>query len=559
MDALFLSLAVTIILAAASGILFKVLKQPPIIGYILAGIILGSYLSVFKDVESLNLFSTIGISLLLFLVGLNLNLNILRKLGFVSLITGIGQVLFTTIIGFFIAKSLGFSTISSLYISLALSFSSTIIIVKLLSDKNDLDSLYGRISIGFLLVQDLIAVFVLMFLSGLKSEFAFSLVYITILKGILLILILFLASKFILKKLFEFVSDSSELLFLLGITWCFTAAVFSSYLGFSIEIGAFLAGITLSFLTYNSEIISRISPLRDFFIIIFFVVLGLNMQLESIASLSIPVLVLSLFILIGNPLILLIIMGFLRYTKRTSFLAGLTVAQISEFSLILVGVGYSLGHLDKNVLSLVTLVGLITIASSTYMILNGQWLYEKLSPFLSFFERKKIRNEESSSLSKKNYDIVILGAHRTSYYLIKKLKKENKNFLVVDFDPEQIEKLSKDSISVLFGDISDSEIIEKIKSFSPKIIISTIQVYEDNLLLLELFKKYNKNILFITVANNLNDFFSLHKKGADMVFLPEVMVGHKLVDYLSNPGKIKQLGKEFYENIIKDKDKVILN
>ena len=189
--------------------------------------------------------------------------------------------------------------------------------------------------------------------------------------------------------------------------------------------------------------------------------------------------------------------------------------------------------------------------------MNNQRLYSLLSPLLSIFERKKLKERFSSS--RKYYDIIILGAHRTSYYLIKKLKKEKKNFLVVDFDPEQAEKLSKDSINVLFGDISDSEIIEKIKSLFPKIIISTIQVYEDNLLLLELFKKYNKNILFITVANNLNDFFSLHKKGADMVFLPEVMVGHKLVDYLSNPGKIKQLGKEFYENIIKDKDKVILN
>ena len=562
MDTLFLSFAIAIIIATVLGILLKVLKQPPLVGYILAGILLGTFLfpqlNVNANITSLNLFSQIGISLLLFIIGLNLNPSILRKLGFISLITGLSQIVLTSLIGFIILKLLNFSNTTSFYLGVALAFSSTVIVIKLLSDKNDLDSLYGKVTIGILLIQDVVALFILMFLLDLNKSFTISSVSLIIIKGLFLILILFLVSRFVLSKLFDFISNSPDLLFVSGITWCFLSSILSVYLGFSLEIGAFLAGITLSFLPYNSEVISKISPLRDFFLILFFILIGLNIKLNDISSLLLPAVLLSLFVLLIKPLVVLVLMGTFKYTKRTSFLTGINLAQVSEFSIIMISLGVSLGTLNQQALTLITLVSLITILFSTYKIMNNQKLYDLLSPYLSIFERKKIE-ESLTKQKRKTYDIVILGAHRTSYYIIKKLKSLNKNFIVVDFDPEQTEKLNLDNIDVLFGDISDSETIEKIKTFSPKIVISTIKDYEDNLLFLNIFKKHNKNITFISSCRNFKDFISLYQNGADLVILPETIAGHTIAEHINDLKKIKELGKKYYDSLIKDKDKFILN
>lgn len=334
-----------------------------IIAYILAGLLLSPYgLNVVNSHDMIGILSQLGITFLLFMVGINLSPRVIKSVGKISVITGIGQILFTSCIGFLIALVFNFSLIESIYISIALTFSSTIVIMKLLSDKKDLDTLYGRISMGFLIVQDIIAMFILIFVAALGGEGnIYSIIGQSLIKVIGAVGFVLLLGYYILPKALKKIADSSEFIMLFCIAWCLALAATLHHIGLSIEIGALLAGVSLSVSPFRHEITAKIRPLRDFFLLMFFVFLGTQMEFSNFQIYIIPIIVFSIFILIGNPIIVMILMGIFGYTKRTSFLAGLTVAQISEFSLILIALGIKMGHINPDILSFVTVTGLITI------------------------------------------------------------------------------------------------------------------------------------------------------------------------------------------------------
>ncbi|OQA02803.1 MAG: Inner membrane protein YbaL [bacterium ADurb.Bin400] len=384
------------------------LKQPLIIGHIATGLIVGPYLfNLVKANETIEIFSQIGIALLLFIIGLNLNPRVIKEVGKVSLITGVGQVLFTSAIGYMIGITLGFGPTASFYIAIALTFSSTIIILKLLSDKKDLGRLYGKIAVGFLLVQNIIATLILIALSTLSQGGDLTQIMLaTLLKGIVLVVLLTAFSIRILPKMGMIFAKSQEFLSLFSVGWGLGLAALFSLAGFSIEIGALVAGVTLATSTYTYEISSRMKPLRDFFIILFFIMIGSKMSPDNLQQLIVPAATFSAFILIGNPLIVMILMALLGYDKKTNFKAGLTVAQISEFSLILIVMGHRLGHLSDEIVSLVTIVGLLTIAVSTYLIIYSDKIYAALEPYLVVFERKNHKRERRS---REEHDIILFG------------------------------------------------------------------------------------------------------------------------------------------------------
>ncbi len=546
----FLIIAATLIIA-----LTRLLKQPLIIGYLITGIIASpSILNLVKSVEMLATFSEIGVALLLFMVGLNLNPRIIKDVGKISLIIGVGQVLFTSIIGFLILKALGFSSLTSLYVAIALTFSSTIIIMKLLSDKGDLEKLYGKISIGFLIVQDIIAIFILMIISSLSqgnniAEIAAR----TTLIGALLLGVIFMFSYLALPRITKLIAKSQEFLLLFSLGWCFAIATLFDLMNFSIEIGALVAGITLSLSPYGYEISSKLKPLRDFFIFMFFIWLGSQVFLPSVST-SIPtIILLSLFILIGNPFIVVTLMGIMKYKKKTSFLAGLTVAQISEFSLILIALGVKLGHLTPETLSLVTLVGIITIAGSTYFIIYSDKLYYIASPLLSLFERRITRNE--SSLGEKNYDIILFGAHRMGSKVIDALYKKKNSLLIVDFNPEIIEKLSRKGYNVLYGDISDSSMLEDMAMSKAKIVISTIPEVEANIIIKQRLIKTKSKAVFIATSEYARGALELYKNGIDLALVPHLISGEYLAALLESnkvsTKKYKDLGKTQLKELVK--------
>ena len=552
---IFIELSIIIGITVLIAGIMRLLKQPLIIGYILAGIIVSPYfLNIVRSTETIAVFSQIGIALLLFIVGLSLSPKVIKEVGKVSLVTGIGQIIFTSLIGFFISRLLGFSVIVSLYIAIALTFSSTIIIMKLLSDKKDLEKLYGKISIGFLLVQDIFVIILLMIISSFSSKLdMINLSFGVIFSGILLIGGVILISIYILPGLSRFFAKSQEFLFLFSIGWGLGLAALFYYLGFSMEIGALIAGIALSISPFHYEISSKMRPLRDFFIILFFILLGSQMAFGNISQLIIPAIIFSLFILIGNPLIVMILMGLLGYKKKIGFQAGLTVAQISEFSLILVALGVSIGHLTNEILSLVTIVGLITISGSTYLIIYSDKIYPYLSKYLSIFERKKVRGDKQEF---KDYDAILFGCNRVGYDFLKIFKKLKKKFMVVDYDPELISELTKKKINCRYGDIDDSEFLDELNLNKVKMVVSTTPELETNLLLINKIRQTNKKTIIMVVSHNIEEANILYKKGATYVIMPHFLGGEYASGMINKYGfDINKFLKEKKEHLKKLKTK----
>lgn len=543
MEQIFVHLAIILFMAFVVSYLFRTFKQPIIIGYIVAGILISPFIIEFgASKEIIDIFSKFGIAFLLFIVGLHLNPKVIKEVGTSSLLIGLGQIIFTFGLGFLISfKILGFNLVASIYIAIALAFSSTIIVMKFLSDKRQLDSLYGKISTGILIIQDLVAIVVLMFISSISSENSLTSFAIKgLLGGFSLILVLFFVGFFIFPKMTKEIAKSQELLFLFSICWCFIVAALFSYFGFSIEIGALIAGVVLSVSPYGTEISSKIRPLRDFFLIIFFIILGLTIQISNVGFIVFNALILSIFVLLFKPLILMIFMAMFGYTKRTNFLVGITLAQISEFSLIILALGLSLGHINKEVFSTLTLTLIITIILSTYFIIYSNKFYEKMSKVVSIFERKKIKEERKI---KKEYDAILFGYNRIGFSILRSLKKIKQNYLVVDFNPDIISDLLKLRIPCLYGDIFDAELLEELPLGKIKLAVSTIPDFETNFLLIESIRVVNPDAIIIVTAHQIKDALDLYKKGATYVLTPHFLGGEyvaKMIDDL----KMKKEGYE---------------
>ncbi len=530
----------TIILAFAAllGALGQKLKQPLIVMFIALGILVGpSVLDIVKSKDNIHLLAEIGISILLFIVGLKLDLRIIKSVGKIALLTGMGQVIFTSLFGYFIGIAMNFTPLHSFYIAVALTFSSTIIIVKLLSDKKEIDSLHGQIAIGFLIVQDIVVILVMIVLSTLQKGEDTSLIQDavrTLLAGAAMILITIAAMRWVIPWLTIKLAKSQELLSLFAIAWAVTLASASELMGFSTEVGAFLAGLSLASSDFKDVINSRLVTLRDFLLLFFFVHLGSNLDLSLIGSQVVPALIFSLFVLIGNPIIVLIIMGVMGYKKRTSFLAGLTVAQISEFSLIFAGLGLAVGHITEQTVGLITLVGLITIGLSTYMILYSHQIYEFLSQTLSIFQRKTtFREDDLTADGDRSYDLIIIGLGRFGIKLAKMLDEHSEvKYLGIDFDPQLVQNWRNQGKKIIYGDIEDPDLWEQIPFHASKMIISTLTDTRQSEYLMKSLKDRNyKGKVFITALNN-KEYKILSALGAERVLRPYNMAATNF--YYSN-------------------------
>lgn len=535
----FYEFAIILTLAAILGAIGQVLKQPLIVMFIALGILVGpSALNVVKSEENIHLLAEIGIAVLLFIVGLKLDLRIIKSVGKIALLTGLGQVLFTSLFGYFIGIGLGFSSLHSFYIAVALTFSSTIIIVKLLSDKKEIDSLHGQIAIGFLIVQDIVVILVMIVLSAMRQGESTSLTYdiiTTMLSGVVLMVFALVAMRWILPRLSTFLAKSQELLTLFAVAWAVLLATTGELMGFSGEVGAFLAGISLASSDFKDVISSRLVSLRDFLLLFFFVDLGINLDLGVMGSQVSSAMIFSVFVLIGNPIIVLIIMGAMGYRKRTSFLAGLTVAQISEFSLIFAGLGLAVGHITEEIVGLITLVGLITIGLSTYLILYSHQIYEVISPALKIFQRKNpYRDSGIEENHTQNYDVIIIGLGRFGTRLSQMLDEHPEiNYLGVDFDPQVVKAWQKKGKHIVYGDMEDPELLEQVNFSSSKFVISTVPDFLHSRQLVKSLKRENYTGKIYLTAITMKDFKQLNTCGAEEVLMPHQMAATNFYnDYL---------------------------
>ncbi len=528
MEPIFIHLAIILLIAFIVSYIIRAFNQPLIIGYIIAGVIISPFvLRLGVSVDIITIFSDFGIAFLLFMVGLHLNPKVIKEIGASSLFVGLAQIIITFGVTFLVAfQLLGFDIVTSCYIGIALAFSSTIIIMKILSDQKQLDSLYGKMSIGILIIQDLVAIGVLMFISSMANgtnlaSFAVQ----GLLMGAGMILVLFLVGIFVLPGIIKGVAKSQELLFLFSIMWAFLIAALFAWRGFSIEIGALLAGVVLSISPYSTEISSKIRPLRDFFLIIFFIILGLNIQINNIGTILTAAIILSIIALAIKPVIIMFFMALFGYTKRTNFLTGTSLAQISEFSIIIVALGVAMGHIGGEILSTITLTLIITIALSTYFIIYSNKFYDLLSRFASLFERNGIKRERRI---RKHYDAILFGYNRIGFDMLRAFKKIKKKYLVVDFNPDTIADLSKMRIPCLYGDVYDPDLLDELPLDKIELAVSTVPDYETNVLLVDSIRTINPSAIIIARAHLIKDALDLYKRGASYVLTPHFLGGEYL-------------------------------
>lgn len=556
MDNVFLQMTALLGITVGVSFFIRLLRQPLIVAYIIAGIACGPlFLNLLHGQKQMyEVFGQFGVVLLLFIIGLSLNIHHLKHIGKISIIAGFAQFFFTATIGTLLLLVLKLNLITSLFLAVAITFSSTIIIIRLLSDKKDTETVYGKHTVGLLMVQDIIAILIMIFLGVLKSGGSDQITYallILFVKGIFAVLSVIVLSKYLLPTILEKVSEQSELLFIFTIAWCFGLASLLYLLGFSVEIGAIAAGLALSTSPYQPQIISRLKPLRDFFLVLFFIVLGSTMSVSSFSSIWLPGAILSLFILIGNPLILYFVFRFLKFTRRNSFLIGLAAAQVSEFGFIILFTGEQTGHVVGSEVAIFTFVALVTIFFSSYLILYNDKIYQWLLPWFKLFGPDKALDKRQKHLPL--YDVWVIGYHRIGYGICEALLGMKSKFAVIDFDPAVVKKLHARKIPVVFGDIADVEFLGDLRFEHTKLVIMTIPAADDQINMIKYLIHRKSTAIVIANAYHRSDATALYKAGADYVMMPYLWGG----DWAATMIKKNKWTKKSFDKLKEEQKKLL--
>ncbi|HOF50305.1 MAG TPA: cation:proton antiporter [Candidatus Colwellbacteria bacterium] len=551
---LFTEIVLAIVLASLLGILMTLLKQPSVLGYILAGAIIGIFGFVSPgSLDVISSLASIGIAFLLFMVGLEMNLEKIRHLGKDIILLGTLQTIFVVILGFFVSRFIGFGTIPAIYIAFSLSFSSTIIIVKLLSEKKDLNSLYGRLVVGCMIFEDFLAILMIIFLEGVGASSGTSFggdFAITILKGAALFIGTILLSRFM-PKVLDYFGAKSETLFLFSLAWGLGIAALMDLpaIGLGIVVGGFLAGLSLASSAERYGISGKIRWIRDLFVLLFFVWLGSQMNLSLNGEILWRAGIFSAFVLVVCPIISMFVVSALGYKSRTAFFVGLTAAQISEFSLVVAMKGFELGHLSQNDVSVMVIVAVVTIIGSSYYVMHGEKLYALFKKPLKALEFRKVRESAVAGPVEGYKDhIILIGGHRLGENIVKSLIDIGEDFVVIDFDPQIVNSLKSRGLRVIYGDIAEDDVREAAGFQNARLVISTAPLFEDNIVVLETAHRSNPKAQVILRAESDADAKALYDRGADYVISPYFLGGEYLGKILGEDKSCRKLAA------VKEKD-----
>ena len=525
----FSEIAAVLAVAATIGALAFWLRQPLIIAFIFVGILLGpAGLNWVHALDQVDLFAKLGIGLLLFVVGLKLDPHLIRSVGPVASVAGLGQMTMTAVIGYAVALALGMTPMNAFYVAAALMFSSTVIIVKLLSDKREIDALQGRIALGILIMQDIVVVILMIGLTAYGGETLESRVgkqaLEVIAKGIGFLVLVATITRYVLPRLLWSLARWPELLTLFAIAWAIGLASLGTGLGFSKEVGAFVAGVALAATPYRAILAARLVSLRDFLLLFFFIDLGVQIDVGHLQAAIGPAILLSVIVLVGKPIMVTALVGAMGYAKRTATTTGLAMGQISEFSLILAALGLSLGHIDKPTMGLITLVGLITIGLSTYMILYSDWFYDRLAPALRLFRFRRHRTaaliDDTAQAHAPPVDTIVFGLGRYGRNLVLELQRRGHSVLGVDFNPQLVKLWQQRGLATLYGDLEDAELFHALPLTDARWVINTIPVRDTSLVLLHALKHNEFSGHTALTAETIQHRDFLLDAGADIVLLP---------------------------------------
>ncbi|MBI1883033.1 MAG: cation:proton antiporter [Chlamydiae bacterium] len=555
MHGLLTNIGTALIAATLMGILAFRLRQPVILGYLIAGAFVGPEmgLKLVSDPLNIEIISEIGLILLLFIIGLELNLQKVIASGRQLLVVGIGQFLFCVILGLLIFPMLGLGlkggNLDGLYLSLLCALSSTAIVVKLLYDKFELDTLSGRLTLGILVIQDLWAILIL----AVQPNFAnprWSLLALAILKSGGLLAAGFILSRFFLKPIYEWVAKSPEMVVATSMGWCALVSYGAGALGLSKEMGALIAGISISSFPYSIHVTAKTLPLRDFFLTLFFVSLGMKIVVPSM-TMILASLGLVVFVVLSRFLTVYPLLMFSGGGRRTAFITSLNVSQVSEFSLViaLLGVGY--GHLGEKLMAVMIYTMAFTAVISSYAIKFSHEIYQ----IFDFVIRKcgwvrKVDVQEKVE-EEKHYPVVILGFHRGARSLIEMVQEKNPHLLsemqVIDFNPEILKELKRMNIAALFGDISSLDTLKHAHLEHAQVILCTIPDMllkgVNNLKLVKLCRSLAPRAILVATADSSVQAEKLKAAGASEVLLPYVMTGKFLSYFLEENLASSEKGK----------------
>ena len=520
--------------ATVAAVVATMLRQPIVVAFIFVGVFVGpaGISLVPADSEFVDLFGRVGIALLLFVVGLKLDPALIRTAGFVAVISGLGQVIITTVVGFLITLAFGLDFLTAFYISLALTFSSTVIIVKVLSDRREIDSLHGRIALGILIVQDIVVIVALTLLSGLQGAegagATLEQLGLSLLRGAALVAVMIIVARFLFPLIEPRMITTPEVLVLGGIAWAVLMAAGATWAGFSPEMGAFVAGIVLATKRPRQLVAARLTTVRDFLLLFFFVSLGVHLEFSDLQAQLLPAIGLSLFVLVGNPLIVMGIALAMGFRTRTGLVAGMALAQISEFSFILMALGLDLGHVDQSSLALVTLVGLITFAASTYMITYANQIYRFLQPVMNRIERPVAhREDEILDEADQPVEVLVFGTGRLGTVILSRLREIGVEAMGVDFDPVAVRRLQDLGFHMRFADVEAPEFMQGLPLSSAQIAVSTIRAPDIEVGLLEALREHGFRHPVLLTSQSAATAHRLEDLGATLVLLPYEAAGER--------------------------------
>jgi Kef-type K+ transport system membrane component KefB/voltage-gated potassium channel Kch len=524
-----------VISATVLAFVARALRQPLILAYIGAGLLIGPPgFKLVQEQKSIEQISELGLAFLLFIVGLEIDLKHLIRSGKVSAIVGTVQVVGCALLGWGAALALGFRGLPAAYLGVATAFSSTMIVVKLLSDKGELDTAAGRVTLGVLLMQDVLAIVILAVQPNISNPALLPL-GLSVVKGFALVAGTMLASRFVLPVLFRSVAKFPEVLLIAAISWCFLVSYAAVRADFSIAMGALIAGVSMSTFPYSLDVIAKIRSLRDFFVTLFFVALGMQITIGSPSTL-VAAGILSVVVLLGRFLPVMPSLKVLKYGQRVGILTSLALAQVSEFSLVIVSLGLGLKHIGQDVVSIVIVALVVTSTVSTYMI---QWNHRIAGAIMKLLSKKGMidsQEKETKAVGKRHHPIVVVGCYREASSLVPLLVEDAKDFLVVDFSPEVHRKLTEMRVPCLYGDISHADTLEHAGIEEAKVILSTIS--DDflrgtsNLKILKQLRAMSPHAKIIVRAEKVADARAMYDAGADYVLLPRHLVAEQLRDLI---------------------------
>jgi Kef-type K+ transport system membrane component KefB/Trk K+ transport system NAD-binding subunit len=533
----FMEISSILALAATVSLLMHRLRQPLMLGYILTGILVGPFaFGMLHAHEAFDVFSEFAVAILLFVIGLNLRPQVMREVGRTSFVLGMAQVGITMFLGYLASLGLGMGWLPAVYLAAGVTFSSTILATKLLTDAHETGKLHGKIAIGILLVQDVVAsIALVLFVSARDGASLSGTLVSAFVKSLILFFFFAFVARIVMPRLERVFGQSAELLLLITFVWGVGMAALYAWLGLSMEMGALCAGAVLAGSTYQPEIVSKMKLLRDFFLVLFFIALGAQLNFSLGSTLWWSVAALSAFVLFVKPILVLGIMGVVGYHRHTSFRVGWQLAQVSEFSLVFVLYGWRIGQADLTTVSILTLTALVSMAASTALNHHADALYERLEVVLRVFERRGVKRPSHDT---RVYDAVLFGSHRVGSDLIPVLRQLVKRYFVVDADPDVLVQLARQHVPCGFGDVGDEMFLQEFAWKRVKIVVSTVPSTEDNLCLLSVVRKSNPEAVVMVVAQTLAEAESLYAAGATYVIMPHFL-GSRYISRL-----LGQLGSE---------------